>query len=91
MKLYRRDTWIAVDIKDNGPGIPEDKLPYIFDRFYRIDTERAKDYKGTGLGLAITKELVQAHGGEVMATSSNGYGTCFTVLLPESTDSEDGG
>ncbi len=91
VKLYRRDTWIAVDIKDNGPGIPEDKLPYIFDRFYRIDTERAKDYKGTGLGLAITKELVQAHGGEVMATSSNGYGTCFTVLLPESTDSEDGG
>ncbi len=89
IKLYRQATWIAMDIEDNGPGIPEEKLPYIFDRFYRIDTERSKDYQGTGLGLAITKELVQAHGGEVAVTSRRDEGTCFTVLLPESIDSED--
>jgi len=53
---------LLAKIRDTGIGIPESELPYIFDRFYRIDTERAKDYKGTGLGLAITKELVQAHG-----------------------------
>jgi signal transduction histidine kinase len=89
VKLYRRDHWIAIDIGDNGPGIPQDKLPYIFDRFYRIDTERSKDYKGTGLGLAITKELVQAHGGEVAVASRNDGGTCFTIMLPESIESED--
>ena len=91
VKLYRRESWIAIDIKDNGPGIPEDKLPYIFDRFYRIDTERAKDYNGTGLGLSITKELVQAHGGEVRVTSRKDEGTCFTIMLPESLGSEDAG
>ena len=84
--LYRRDDWIAIDIKDNGPGIPEDKLPFIFDRFYRIDTERRKQFESTGLGLAITKELIQAHGGEVAVASSVGEGTCFTVMLPQSAD-----
>lgn len=89
VKLYRHDDWIAIDIEDNGPGIAEDKLPYIFDRFYRIDTERAKDYKGTGLGLAITKELIRAHAGEVAVTSRKDEGTCFTIMLPESLESED--
>lgn len=60
--LYRLDDFVYVDIKDNGPGIPEDKLPHIFDRFYRIDSERTKDFMSTGLGLAIAKELVEAHG-----------------------------
>jgi len=82
--LYRRDDWIAIDIKDNGPGIAQDKLPLIFDRFYRIDTERRKQFESTGLGLAITKELIQAHGGEIAVASSLGEGTCFTVLLPQS-------
>ena len=89
--LYRREKWIAIDIEDNGPGIQEDKLPYIFDRFYRIDTERAKDYKGTGLGLAITRELIRAHDGEVAATSRRGQGTCFTILLPEFVGGEGAG
>ncbi|WP_129127621.1 HAMP domain-containing sensor histidine kinase [Geomonas oryzae] len=85
--LYRRGDWIAVDIADNGPGIPQDKLPLIFDRFYRIDTERRKQFESTGLGLAITRELVQAHGGEIAVTSSVGEGTCFTVMLPQSEES----
>jgi signal transduction histidine kinase len=83
VKLYQLDDRVAIDIKDNGPGIPQDKLPYIFNRFYRIDTERTKDLESTGLGLAITRELVQAHGGEITVSSREGEGTCFTVLLPE--------
>jgi signal transduction histidine kinase len=91
VKLYRQDDWIAIDIEDNGPGIDKDKLKYIFNRFYRIDTERTKDSQGTGLGLAITKELILAHGGEIAVTSSINTGTCFTILLPESFDCEDAG
>jgi len=87
IKLYRHNAWVALDIQDNGPGIPQDKLPHIFDRFYRIDSERTKDLESTGLGLAITREFVQAHGGEVSVTSEFGVGACFTVMLPESAES----
>ncbi len=87
VKLYRHEDWVAIDIRDNGPGIPQDKLPYIFDRFYRIDTERTKNLESTGLGLAITRELVQAHGGDITVSSREGEGTCFTVLLPENAGS----
>ncbi|MBJ6726707.1 sensor histidine kinase [Geomesophilobacter sediminis] len=83
VRLYRRGAWIAIDIEDNGPGIPEDKLPHIFERFYRVDAERTKDLESTGLGLAITRELLQAHGGEVSVASGEGAGACFTLLLPE--------
>lgn len=89
VELYRRDAMIAIDIRDNGPGIPQDKLPHIFDRFYRIDTERTKNFESTGLGLAITKELVLAHGGQVTASSREGEGTCFTIMLPENPGNED--
>jgi len=88
VNLYRKDAMIALDIRDNGPGIPADKLPHIFGRFYRIDTERTKNFESTGLGLAITKELVQAHGGKVTVSSREGEGTCFTIMLPESAASE---
>lgn len=81
--LCRKEEGIAIEIADNGPGIPEDKLPYIFDRFYRIDSARTKDCESTGLGLAISRELIQAHGGEIQVASSLGKGSLFTVLLPE--------
>lgn len=81
-ELYGLDDFVYIDIKDNGPGIPEDKLPHIFDRFYRIDAERTKDFMSTGLGLAIAKELVEAHGGRITVSSVENEGTCFTVMLP---------
>ncbi|NPV91114.1 MAG: HAMP domain-containing histidine kinase [Firmicutes bacterium] len=80
--LYRRGDYAAVDIEDNGPGIPEDKLPHIFERFYRVDTERTKDLMSTGLGLAITRELIEAHQGRVSASSTVGQGSRFTIELP---------
>lgn len=81
-ELYRLKDFVHIGIRDNGPGIPEDKLAHIFDRFYRIDTERTKDFMSTGLGLSIAKELAEAHGGGITVTSVEGEGTCFTVILP---------
>jgi len=80
--LHKGDDFVNIDINDNGLGIPKDKLPYIFDRFYRIDNERSKDFISTGLGLAITKELVEAHGGKISASSIEKEGTCITIILP---------
>jgi signal transduction histidine kinase len=82
VELYINNGFINIDIKDNGEGIPEEKLPYIFDRFYRIDYARTKDLMSTGLGLAISKELVDAHGGSIKAESKINEGTCFTITLP---------
>jgi signal transduction histidine kinase len=85
-----KNDFICLAIQDNGPGIAADKLPYIFDRFYRIDTERKKDYVCTGLGLAIAQELVEAHGGKITVSSQENEGTCFTIMLPILQDKGDG-
>lgn len=82
VRMYQRGEEICLTICDNGHGIPSDKLPYIFDRFYRIDTERKKDYVCTGLGLAIAKELIEAHNGKITVSSVEQQGTCFTIWLP---------
>ncbi len=80
--MYLERDCICLDIQDNGHGIAADKLPYIFDRFYRIDVERKKEYMCTGLGLAIAKELIEAHCGEITVSSREKEGTCFTIRLP---------
>lgn len=82
IEMDRQDDFIGIYIEDNGPGIPQDQLPYIFNRFYRIDNERTKDLMSTGLGLAIAKELVQAHEGSIAVTSTENEGSCFTIRLP---------
>lgn len=82
INMYRQKDFICLDIRDNGPGICADKLPYIFERFYRIDAERKKDYVCTGLGLAIAQELIEAHGGKITVSSIENEGTCFTIMLP---------
>jgi len=80
--LSKQGDSACIEISDNGPGIPADKLPHIFERFYRIDNERTKDLSSTGLGLAIARELVEAHGGRIAAASEEGKGMCFTITLP---------
>lgn len=82
VELLNQEYFACIRISDNGPGIPPDKLPYIFNRFYRIDNERTKDLMSTGLGLAIARELVEAHGGNITVFSRQGEGTCFTITLP---------
>lgn len=87
-EAYLLNQSVYIDIRDNGQGIPKDKLPYIFDRFYRIDPERTKDFMSTGLGLAIAKELMEAHGGSITASSIENEGTCFTLILPIINDTD---
>ncbi|BAY09241.1 integral membrane sensor signal transduction histidine kinase [Calothrix sp. NIES-2098] len=72
----------VIQVIDTGIGIPEADLPYIFDRFYRVDTERARESGGFGLGLAIVQQIVQAHGGEIYAMSNEGKGSTFQIKLP---------
>jgi len=72
-----------VVIEDNGIGIPEQDLPFIFERFYRTDTSRNRSTGGAGIGLTIVKFIVATHGGTIMAESNDGKGSRFTVTLPK--------
>ena len=72
----------SIDITDEGPGIPSEHQPYVFDRFYRVDQARTREWGGAGLGLAITRWAIEAHGGKIDLTSKNEAGTTFHVSLP---------
>jgi two-component system phosphate regulon sensor histidine kinase PhoR len=74
--------WVALEVEDDGSGIPSDALPRIFERFFRVDPSRSRDDGGTGLGLAIVKHMVESMGGTVTARSELGKGTTIRVLLP---------
>jgi two-component system phosphate regulon sensor histidine kinase PhoR len=76
------DGKLELFVRDDGPGIPPESLPRVFERFYRVDKARSRDQGGTGLGLAIVKHIVQAHGGEVWAESEIGKGTTFFFTVP---------
>jgi len=73
-------------VVDDGPGVPADDLPRLFDRFYRADTSRTRTSGGAGLGLAIVRAIVQAHGGSIEAENLAEGGSRFTVRLPASAD-----
>lgn len=81
LSLRREGEWACLDIADSGPGIPQEHLPHIFDRFYRVDKARSRASGGSGLGLAIVKGIVERHGGKVEVTSAVGRGSTFTVFL----------
>lgn len=80
--LFEGEKYVGLRITDNGIGIPENKIKRIFERFYRVDSERTKDFVSSGLGLPIAKELVEMHGGRIEVYSEEGKGACFTILLP---------
>ncbi len=72
----------TVSIKDTGPGIPENAIPRLFDRFYRVDKARSRKVGGTGLGLSIVKMIVDKHKGRIEVSSEEGNGTEFKIHLP---------
>jgi two-component system phosphate regulon sensor histidine kinase PhoR len=76
------DATVLFEVADNGPGIPPEHLPRIFERFYRVDKARSRELGGTGLGLAIVKHLAESVGAIVTVTSRVGEGTRFTVRVP---------
>jgi two-component system phosphate regulon sensor histidine kinase PhoR len=82
VEASRVDGRVAVSVSDEGPGIPEEDLSRVFERFYRVDKSRTRDPGGTGLGLAIVKHLIELHGGEVRAENRSAGGAKFTIVLP---------
>lgn len=74
--------YLLFTVSDSGLGIPNDALPHIYERFYRVDKSHSRDIGGTGLGLAITKSAVLLHRGSITVSSVEGEGSCFTVKIP---------
>ncbi len=82
VKAVQRDSQVEMTVEDDGPGMAEDQLEHIFERFTRGDAGLTQHVGGTGLGLAISKSLVELHGGTIEAESTRGQGSAFRVRLP---------
>jgi len=82
VSLERVEDGVRCSVQDQGPGIPAEHLPFIFERFYRVDAARDRASGGAGLGLAIARALIAAQGGEIGAHSADGQGTRITFSLP---------
>jgi signal transduction histidine kinase len=80
--VTQQDNRVEISVADTGEGIPEEDLPNIFDRFYRVDKSRTRATGGSGLGLTIAKYLVEAHGGRIEAQSEKGKGSRFSFTVP---------
>lgn len=79
--LVPEDNEVVITVKDNGIGIPEECLPFIFERFYRVE-KKVHTIKGTGLGLSIVKRIIEKHNGRITVESEIGHGSTFSILLP---------
>ncbi len=88
--LDSAERYARVAVIDTGSGIAEDDLPYLFDRFYRVDKARNRADGGTGLGLSLSRSLAEAHGGRIEVVSQQGMGSVFTAYLPLPAETSDG-
>ena len=78
----RADGSCEVTVDDTGPGIPDEHLPFVFERFYRVDSARSRGDGGTGIGLTIVRSVVEAHGGHIWAERRREGGSRFRFELP---------
>ena len=81
VEASRQGEKVAVSVRDDGPGIAGEHLPYLFDAFYRVDKSRSREMGGSGLGLSLVKTMVEAQGGAITVQSDGESGACFTVTL----------
>ena len=79
----QQDGSVKMAISDQGPGIPEEDLPFIWERFYKVDKSHSRNVPGTGLGLAIAREIIRMHGAKVQVFSKLGEGTRFEITFPK--------
>lgn len=84
LKAWQEGDHLLIEVKDDGPGIPEESLPHIFTRHYKIDPSRGSDERSSGLGLAIAKKLVEAQGGSIAVESEIDMGCTFRIIFPVS-------
>jgi len=82
VRTSARENKALLDVSDNGIGIPNEALPHVFERFYRVDKARSRQLGGAGLGLSIVKSICVAHAGRVEVQSKEGQGSSFRVELP---------
>lgn len=82
VSAWRRDDYVGVTVVDEGPGIPAEAREQVFDRFFRVGDERAREAEGSGLGLAICREIATAHGGAVWVDSESERGNAISLALP---------
>jgi signal transduction histidine kinase len=75
---------VVVRVEDTGPGIPEQDLPHVFERYYRVDKSRSRAAGGAGLGLSIARQIIDAHAGQISIASAPGQGTTVTIRVPAS-------
>ena len=87
--MERNGDKIDISVSDTGIGIPQEDLDRIFDRFYRVDKARSREYGGTGLGLAITREIVEYHKGKIRVDSTLSVGTTVHISLSIAQDGSD--
>jgi signal transduction histidine kinase len=80
--LEKEDSCAVIQVSDQGIGIPQDALPYVFDRFFRVDKARSRQEGGSGLGLSICKWIAEGHNGSISVKSELGKGSTFTVRIP---------
>ena len=83
VELTESDSDVRFVVRDTGTGIPQDELPRLFERFYRVEGAKGRSFEGSGIGLALVQELVKLHGGSITVQSTPGQGSAFTVNLPK--------